>query len=157
MSFKCLLNLITDRRHVCRSLTSIIKRNMLTCNFILFSRHLVLNVITSKLYTTSLLSSLNSRQGWGYDTSENNDGEFDLSSLRFASLSQSTVEGTSVVITTPTVSHLSFFFSLHRDEIYLPSGVLFQENELGLQNWDEVNGNSGTDLEANVMHGQQAL
>ena len=63
---------------------------MLTSN-IFFPRYLLLHFITSKLYTTSLLSSLNSRQGWGYDTSEN--GEFDLGpnrSLRFFTNSQST-------------------------------------------------------------------
>jgi len=66
--------------------------------------HLVFNFISSKLYTISLLSSLNSRQGWGYDTSEDDDGEFELSTdlrvdLRFASNSQSTDDDrTSVVI-----------------------------------------------------------
>ena len=79
------------------------------------SRYLIFNLITSKLYTTSLLSKLNSRQGWGYDTSENKDGEFDVitdmigSGLRFASDSQSTFDGTSVVITTSPVSSLFFF------------------------------------------------
>ena len=84
------------------------KRNML---IVYISRHLVFNIITSKLYTSSLLSSLNSRLGWGYDTSENNDGEFDLGTylgLRFASNSQSTAASdrtsASVVITTPPVS-----------------------------------------------------
>ena len=88
------------------------KRNML---IVYISRHLVFNVITSKLYTSSLLSSLNSRLGWGYDTSENNDGEFDLGTyigLRFASNSQSTAASdrtsASVVITTPPVSPILF-------------------------------------------------
>ena len=84
----------------------------LACNFILFFRYLLLNIITSKLYTFSLLGSLNSRRGWGYDTSENNDGEFDLSTelgLRFAGSSQAMVEQTSVIITTPPVSPLCFF------------------------------------------------
>ena len=36
--------------------------------------------------------------------------------------------------------------------------ISFQENELGLQNWHEVKGGPGADLEANVVtHGQQAL
>ena len=81
----------------------------------IISRHLILNLITSKLYTTSLLSSLNSRQGWGYDTSENNDGEFESinefgSGLRFARTSQSTCDGTSVIVTSPSVSPLFFYY-----------------------------------------------
>ena len=79
------------------------KLNMLT----FFSRHFVFNFIASKLYTISLLSSLNSRQGWGYDTSEDNDVEFDLHTdfgLRFASNSQSTDDRTSVFTSTPPVS-----------------------------------------------------
>ena len=52
-------------------------------------------------YTTSLLSSLNSCQGWGFDTSENNDGESVLSTdlglgMRFASNFQSTFVVSSV-------------------------------------------------------------
>jgi len=61
--------------------------------------YLLLNFITSKLYTSSLLSSLNSRQGCGYDTSKNNDEEFDLSTdlgLRFVSNFQSVDETSSV-------------------------------------------------------------
>lgn len=124
-------------------------------------RYLLFNVITSKLYTSSLLSSLNSRQGWGYDTSETNDGDFDLStdsdlSLRFASISRTMVDRTSVVIITtpPPVSPL-FLFSSWRDTLTIR--ILFQENELGLQNRHEVKDNSDTDLEASVTHGQQAL
>ena len=77
------------------------------------SRHLVLNFIISKLYTTSLLSSLNSRRGGGYDTSENNDAGFGLSTdlgLRFASNSQLADDRrTSVAINTPPVSPLIHF------------------------------------------------
>ena len=72
-----------------------------------------MNLITSKLYTTSLLSSLNSRQGWGYDTSEDNDGESNSMTdlgLRFACNSPSTLDGTSEVINTPLVSPLFLFF-----------------------------------------------
>jgi hypothetical protein len=85
----------------------------------IISRYLTLNLITSKLYTTSLLSSLNSRQGWGYDSSENNDDEeFDSitddlgGGLRFArttSQSELTVDGTSVVVIT-TTSPVSLIF-----------------------------------------------
>jgi len=94
--------------------------------------YLLLNFITAKLYTSSLLSSLNSRQGWGYDTSENNDEEFDLSNdldLRFVSNSQSVDRTSSVVV-----------------DIGPP------ENEPGLQNRHEVKDNSGADLEASVTH-----
>jgi hypothetical protein len=104
--FKCLLTIIirlyrpTARMSFRNTMTKLKYANFST------GRHLVFNFITSKLYTISLLSSLNSRQGWGYDTCENNDVEFDLSAgLRFASISQSTDDRTSV-ITTPPVSPL---------------------------------------------------
>jgi hypothetical protein len=63
---------------------------------ILPPRYLLLNIVTSKIYTSSLLSSLNSRQGLGYDTSErsleeSNLGTF-LGSLRFAGASDSMVD-----------------------------------------------------------------
>ena len=91
-------------------LKKIMKRNMLTC--IPPPRYLLLNFITSKLYTSSLLSSLNSRQGWGYDTSENNDEDTELG-LRF-------VSNSSVVITTPPVSSSILFpimmgYAYHQD------------------------------------------
>lgn len=89
-------------------LKKFMKRNMLTC--IPPPRYLLLNFITSKLYTSSLLSSLNSRRGWGYDASETNlnDEEFlnDLG-LRFVSNSQS-VDRTSFVITAPVSSSILF-------------------------------------------------
>jgi len=86
--------------------------------------HLVFNFILSKLYTSSFLSSLNSRQGHGYDTSDNNDVDLGTD-LNFFNNAQLTVDQTSVVITTPPES---------------------------LQNWHEleVKGNSSTDLEASV-------
>ena len=137
------------------------RRNVLTCKK-KSPRHLLLNTITSKLYTSSLLSSLNSRQGYGYDTSKDNDGEFDSRfdlDLRFAITSQSTIDGTSesvvIDITTPPVSPLFFFFPSWRDTLTIR--ILFQESELGLQNWREEKDNSGDDLEASVTHGQQAV
>jgi len=65
--------------------------------------YLLLNIVRSKIYTSSLLSSLNSRQGWGYDTSESS-GEVstNLGSLRFASDSESMTDRTSAVITITT-------------------------------------------------------
>jgi len=92
--------------------------------------YLLLNIITSKLYTTSLLSSLNSRQGWGHDTSENNDEDLttDLG-LRFASNAQSADRTSSEAINTA-----------------LP------ENELDLQNRLEVKDILGAHLEASVTH-----
>jgi len=56
--------------------------------------YLLLNIVTSKIYTSSLLSSLNSRQGWGYDTSESSEsnlGTF-LGGLRFSGASDSMVD-----------------------------------------------------------------
>jgi len=56
--------------------------------------YLLMDFITSKIYTCSLLSSLNSRQGRGYDTSEYAEqielGASELD-LRFVRGSQSTV------------------------------------------------------------------
>ena len=111
----CLLNSIIDWRHVCRSKTLWPKTQH--TNF--FSRHFVFNFIASKLYTISLLSSLNSRQGWGYDTSEEFDLRTDLG-LRFASNSQSTDDRTSVITTTPPVSpHSPYYWDslTHQDFI----------------------------------------
>jgi hypothetical protein len=52
--------------------------------------------------------------------------------------------------------HQSVLFSFsHR--IHLSSGILFQENELGLEKWNEVKDNFGADLEECVMHGQPVL
>ncbi|KAF8801663.1 hypothetical protein BYT27DRAFT_7245099 [Phlegmacium glaucopus] len=45
--------------------------------------HLLLNLIMSKLYTSSFLSSLNSRKGWGYDASDSAEDQF--STLQFSS------------------------------------------------------------------------
>jgi len=73
--------------------------------------YLLLNIVTSKIYTSSLLSSLNSRQGWGYDTSESSrEVSTNLGSLRFASDSESMIDRTSVVttITTPPETELGF-------------------------------------------------
>jgi hypothetical protein len=99
----------TARWHVCRfKILMTQPRYMLTCNYF-FPRHLVFNLILSKLYTSSFLSSLNSRQGGGYDTSDNND-VVDLSTdLRFMNNTQLTFDQTSVVVTTPPVSPVSFF------------------------------------------------
>jgi hypothetical protein len=94
--------------------------------------YLLLNIITPKLYTTSLLSSLNSRQGWGYDTSENSDDGLDLTTelgLRFASDLQSVDRTSSEIINTA-----------------LP------ENELDLQNRLEAKDISGAHLDAAVTH-----
>jgi len=63
--------------------------------------YLISVFVTSKIYSSSFLSSLNSRQGWGYDVSENTGNlEFDLGTdlgLRFAN--NSTADRTSVVVT----------------------------------------------------------
>ena len=97
-----------------------------------FPRHFVFNFVASKLYTISLLSSLNSRQGWGYDTSENDDVEFDLCTdvgLRFASNSQSTDDRTSVVITTPPVSpHFPSYWDTLTHEDFVPGATNSRNN-----------------------------
>ena len=135
------------------------RRDMLTC-ILFYFRYLLLHFTTSKLYTTSLLSSLNSRQGWGYDTSENNDEEFDLGAdlgLRFVSNSQSTAasDRTSVVIATPLVSPLFCFPIMMR--YILTIRISFQENELN-KNWHEMKEISGADLETTLTpHGQQII
>jgi hypothetical protein len=66
-------------------------------------RQLILNIILSKLYSTSLLTSLNSRRGRVYDTSENTEDDSDLSNnfnlnLRFASNSMDDRTPTTVAI-----------------------------------------------------------
>ncbi|KAF8801660.1 hypothetical protein BYT27DRAFT_7245096 [Phlegmacium glaucopus] len=46
--------------------------------------HLLMNLIMSKLYTSSFLSSLNSRKGWGYDTADSTENQFGLGTLEFS-------------------------------------------------------------------------
>ena len=117
------------------------KLNMLT-----FSRHFIFNFIASKLYTISLLSSLNSRQGWGYDTSEEFDLRTDLG-LRFASNSQSTDDRTSVITTTSTPP-VSPHFPILLGYTY-PSGFRFRSYK--------SKDNSGADLEASVTVSKHLL
>ncbi|KAF8801661.1 hypothetical protein BYT27DRAFT_7114473, partial [Phlegmacium glaucopus] len=80
--------------------------------------HLLLNLITPKLYTSSLLSSLNSRKGWGYDASDNTEDQFGLGTLQFSS-NLRVDKTTSGLVTTTQVSLLSLsFFSSSHNGIY---------------------------------------